>query len=162
MIRRLPLFPALLLAATFGGTARGQPIPPPAPAVAQGPDEPVDSPGGGTGNILGPVDGGVLEPRLGPSSLAMEPPPVLFAEWLVTGELIDDPAALRSFLAPAMQVRQVMTREAREDLGRICQRIGYELADLRLERSQRGRVVAVLKLKPILVVRHVRVHLGGF
>jgi outer membrane protein insertion porin family len=150
----------LLILVAAAGAAAAQPgTAPPIWGEETEPVSPAPPPGD---DDDGPIDGGKLEPLPELPKISVEPPPVRFAEWIVTGELIDDPAAVRSFLAPEMEVRQAMTNEAREDLRRICKHIGYELVDLRLERSQTGRVVAVLDLIPVLVVQRVSVDLGDF
>lgn len=114
--------------AVAAGIAAGQPAPTPAPGDAASADEP-----------------------------ALTAPPIVWAEWEIVGPLIDAPATVRALLEPELRKRRALTPTARAELEDVCERLGYQLVDLRTTRRADDSILATLELAPIPVVRWVDV-----
>jgi outer membrane protein insertion porin family len=96
------------------------------------------------------------------AAAAAEPdvPPVPWTEWEVSGQLIDDPAALRAVLDGAMQAHRSLTRTARQELEQIANDMGYRVLSLRsvpVSAAAGSGRKAILELEPRLLIRSVSV-----
>ncbi|HVV87204.1 MAG TPA: POTRA domain-containing protein [Kofleriaceae bacterium] len=149
------------------------PAPAPAPAPASQPTTPAPPPPGTLGTPAtplpspGPPPTSPLPSPIPPAGTTPVPtvapvaePPAQWTRWEIAGTLIDSPARVRALLDGAMRRHRALTADARTELTRTCERLGYHLVDLAIDRPAPGEVVATLRLEPIVMVRWVDVKLS--
>ena len=124
------------------------------PTAVSAPTTPTVAPVTVPANPAAPTTPPVVE------STPVPAPPMVFTEWEVVGTLLDPPSVLRAMLAPDLRTRRALTDTAREELAEVCERLGYQLTELRTTRLDGGGIKATLEVYPIPVVRWVDVSIS--
>ncbi|MEZ4359903.1 MAG: POTRA domain-containing protein [Kofleriaceae bacterium] len=97
----------------------------------------------------------------GPAApVGVEPPPVPWTQWELSGKLLDRPSTLRAILDGAMQTRRALTRTARQELAEIISSLGYHLVRVTDEPIPGGGIKARLELAPRPLIRSVNVEMN--
>jgi outer membrane protein assembly factor BamA len=126
------------------------PAPVPPPKAAQQPDT--------TPVPALPVIGGCARKErttvAAPSTLGL--PSATWNDFVIEGQLRDDPAVVRTLFTPVMTRRTSLTDETRTDVVTTATRYGYHVVGLSTRETQ-GRILGVVHLAPLPRVRKVNI-----
>ena len=152
-----------LVLASAGRSASAQPPP---TAAQPPPAEPPAKPSGQPGSTAPPPAGAVPPvapppPSTAPGQGAIErstlgAPSAQWTTWSIQGTLLEDLQTVAAFLDPVMLEHKTWSDTDQKEVAEFLRRIGYHLV-VRNRPSPQGGVDAVLLLRPVTVVRYVKV-----